>query len=1081
MLITIFPEIATAQLHDDISIENNTSADFNVAIAGGTSPFTVNYAINGVAQTPIANYLAEANISTGILSSGIYTYALTSVTDANGCAAQSLGTPITVTVTTTLHYDFTYPDRNSLFADGWNFTAVTPSGGSRNTEQTSGAVVSYDQQAHPGVLRIPVDVGDLWAGYNNTRNTLFRDLPSGWTSVSLKIASFAPIKNYQQAGLAVYQDDNNYVQITRIFEGGNRITFVSEVGSNAKNLITVSESTSSNIHFRLDRDPITETITSYYSLDGINWNRMGSIGQPMNNPRLAIVVGASPDGFPDADIAWAEVTWTSIPITDELRAYPNAIVFNSVLGNQSNDIKSINIFTAFGKKISWSQSSDVSWITSNLQNGETESILKVGVNTDGLSSGIHNGNITINSSQSTADPIVIPVTLIINPDVPVKITTWKDGLEGSMSVSVDDGQPSGFDALQRNGFKGTYVSNGTIPPTFYTNYYNAGMELGSHLVNHPCRIVFDDNLRYQEIIPNISGICANTPQPCKDIISLIWPCGYTNYREQAIASEYFLSARGYNINQLEDATPDNFMNLKSFNSHEHTPYPPSDFKTIVDAAIIQHKWFNLVLHTVTNDDGAIDYAHSKNIWVAPIGTVIKYILQRDRLILTNFNENTDKIIFRVSRLAIPSSSAMNFEEAFGPNDLTTMQIDIDDNKAIENTLIDDIINPYQTRVINGNKFLLTNIRLEPNITKKVEIKYSDKPIILLSLDTNTINFNTLEGVNPTNQFLNITANVPEYFSWSATVDNNSQPAWLIVDPNTGTGNGTLPVSVNSTELAAGNYTKTITITSTEASNSPMTVTVNLTVIPKNLSHYDFTYPDRNSLLAGGWDFIAVTPSGGSRNTEQMSGAVVSYDQQTHPGVLRIPVDVGDLWAGYNNTRNTLFRDLPSGWTSVRLKISSFAPTKNTQQAGLAVYQDDNNYLYITRVFNGTNRVTFVNEIGGSPSSNTIVESSTSNLYFRFDRDPATETITSYYSLNNINWTLMGNVVRSLNNPRLAIVSGASPSGYPNLDIAWVEVIDGNSLKKSVISSTVSKDEIKQDTVVLNWKSNTKMNVEKIPL
>ena len=77
---------------------------------------------------------------------------------------------------------------------------------------------------------------------------------------------------------------------------------------------------------------------------------------------------------------------------------------------------------------------------------------------------------------------------------------------------------------------------------------------------------------------------------------MIWPCGFTCFREQAIAAEYFLSSRGYNINQLEGATPDNFMNLKSYNSHEHPPFPPSDFKTLVDAAVNQKKWFNLVLH-----------------------------------------------------------------------------------------------------------------------------------------------------------------------------------------------------------------------------------------------------------------------------------------------------------------------------------------------------------------------------------------------------------------------------------------------------------------------------------------------------
>ena len=91
------------------------------------------------------------------------------------------------------------------------------------------------------------------------------------------------------------------------------------------------------------------------------------------------------------------------------------------------------------------------------------------------------------------------------------------------------------------------------PPSYYTDYYNAGMELGSHTVHHNCDAVSDDVLRTQEIEPNISALCTKTPMPCKDIITLVWPCGYTNYREQAVAADYFLSARGYNINQLEDA------------------------------------------------------------------------------------------------------------------------------------------------------------------------------------------------------------------------------------------------------------------------------------------------------------------------------------------------------------------------------------------------------------------------------------------------------------------------------------------------------------------------------------------------
>jgi hypothetical protein len=95
--ITVYPQITLAQLHDNITIDENTSTNFNVVITGGTTPYTVNYTRNGIAQPAVNNYVSGTDIYTGILTGGVYTYALTSVTDANGCAAQSLGTNITIT------------------------------------------------------------------------------------------------------------------------------------------------------------------------------------------------------------------------------------------------------------------------------------------------------------------------------------------------------------------------------------------------------------------------------------------------------------------------------------------------------------------------------------------------------------------------------------------------------------------------------------------------------------------------------------------------------------------------------------------------------------------------------------------------------------------------------------------------------------------------------------------------------------------------------------------------------------------------------------------------------------------------
>ena len=98
LTVTVHPQFPQAQLHDNNSICNNTATNFNIILTGGTSPYTINYTRNGTAQGPLNNYISGTNVSTGVLTTGSYVYALTSVTDAFGCQVQSLGTSITITV-----------------------------------------------------------------------------------------------------------------------------------------------------------------------------------------------------------------------------------------------------------------------------------------------------------------------------------------------------------------------------------------------------------------------------------------------------------------------------------------------------------------------------------------------------------------------------------------------------------------------------------------------------------------------------------------------------------------------------------------------------------------------------------------------------------------------------------------------------------------------------------------------------------------------------------------------------------------------------------------------------------------------
>lgn len=1041
-----------AQLYGSATIENNATTNFNIVLTGGVSPYTINYTRNGVAQTPVTNYVSGASISTGALYAGLYTYALTSVVDANGCLASNLGTSINIeaTVLNTYHYNFTYPDRASMLAAGWDFIARTHNYyEARNTEVTSGAVVSYDQVAHPGVIRIPVDAGDLYGSADNSMNTIFRDLPSNWSSIRLLISSFNPTQNWQQAGLLVYQSDGVYVQVCREYAYTNKIAFVKEYLGSASSVREVNETATSNIYLRLDRDVMSDTIRSYYSTNGTDWTYLDKEYNLWSNvtgktPRLAIFTGSSPSGYPNADIGWTEIITES---ADELRCYPNheGMVFKAVQGHTTTDTHTLHISTTRSRSIAWTLSSDQSWLSASSTSGYTiigDSTITISVNTSGMSVGLHTANLTLDSYQSIADPIVIPVTVIVNPDVPVTATTWKDGKSGAMSVSVDDSAPSGFDLLQAQGFSGTYVLLGAVAPSFFTDYYNAGMELGSHLVTHNCGPFNENVLRHTEIEPNIAGIVNYTPQPAADLITLVWPCGYTNYLEQTIASDYYLSARGYTMNLMEEATPENFMNLKCFNSHGTSPEPPAIYTTLVDQAIAQKKWFNLVLHYTNEDDGAIAYAATKDIWVANIGTVTKYILQRDRLILNDYATTTNSISFDVSRLAIVSSPIRSFETAFHSYDITTLQVDVDDSRIITDVTVGGVSNTFTTKTIDGNKYLLTNVYVQPGIEKTVVINYLDQSVPLLSLSPSTVKFITNVGVNASNKTVALTTNI-QTAGWSASVTDGS---WLSVNPTSGTGDATITLIPNVSALAVGNYTNTITFTMPGAYNTPQTVTVNLTVLPEGYTEYDFTYANKTELNAAGWSFIARTPTGSSRDTEQSTGAVVSYDQASHPGTLIIPADIGDLWAsgsGTNNTRNSLFRDLPSNWSSVRLLITSFNPTVSYQQAGLVVYENDDWYVQISRIYSYGNYMTFAREqMGGASTVSSTSVTATTNLYYRLDRSGT--TITAYYSLDGTTWNSMGSTDQGFSYPRLGIIVGSSPNGYPNAYIAWAQVVVSGS-------------------------------------
>ncbi len=107
--------------------------------------------------------------------------------------------------------------------------------------------------------------------------------------------------------------------------------------------------------------------------------------------------------------------------------------------------------------------------------------------------------------------------------------------------------------------------------------------------------------------------------------------------------------------------------------------------------------------------------------------------------------------------------------------------------------------------------------------------------------------------------------------------------------------------------------------------------------------------DPFNIVAPPWSWVREDPGG--------------WSTTARPGYLRILTAPGDLAGTTNNARNLLVQPLLSGNFDVSTRLS-FAPTAQGQAAGLLLYQDDDNYLFLGRAYDQGNKVIFVWEHAG---------------------------------------------------------------------------------------------------------------------
>lgn len=189
---------------------------------------------------------------------------------------------------------------------------------------------NQDARIVDGSLVIPATKTDLYGGDNNVPNIVLQDdLPSGAWSATTKI-DFAARTQYQQAGLIVYGDDNNYAKFALQGRGTGSspdprvFQWIREVDGSPNetalsNTAALGSAFPDTYFVRITSDG--STLTASYSADGENFIAMAE-QMPLAgivNPRIGLTAyanGGSPADVIDAHFDWFQITPDDEAVSD---------------------------------------------------------------------------------------------------------------------------------------------------------------------------------------------------------------------------------------------------------------------------------------------------------------------------------------------------------------------------------------------------------------------------------------------------------------------------------------------------------------------------------------------------------------------------------------------------------------------------------------------------------------------------------------------------------------------------------------------------------------------------------------------
>ncbi len=247
---------------------------------------------------------------------------------------------------------------------------------------------------------------------------------------------------------------------------------------------------------------------------------------------------------------------------------------------------------------------------------------------------------------------------------PYEVSTWQGFKPGAVSYTFDDNSAKqltvAIPLFDTHGFKVTLFTVTNWSPNWAALKASAvnGHEIGSHTVTHPALDSISDADQIKEYGESKYAIETKiTGQKCVTIAYPYCACGNSK-----LVSEYYIAARSCD-GFMESSSPRDFMCIGAVGcGSEGVAKTAAELNAKAEQAVTTKGWCVFMIHSIDNDTTGfsslrsnelgdhLNYiaAHAEKFWVNTFGNVVRYIKERDAVVLTELSATSNRIALQLT-------------------------------------------------------------------------------------------------------------------------------------------------------------------------------------------------------------------------------------------------------------------------------------------------------------------------------------------------------------------------------------------------------------------------------------------------